>query len=180
MAGKYLSETSKQELRRQRTRRRTAGNILLRVGIALAVAVVILLNVFTQLVQVVHYTGSSMEPNLSSGQTLVIHKTQNVSDGDVIAFYYNNQILVRRVIAAGGDQISIEDDGTVSVNGQILDEPYLAARSIGQCNIDFPYLVPSGSVFVMGDNRVIAMDSRLQELGCVPMDRIIGKVMFVN
>lgn len=145
--------------------------------VALVVAAVLLLNVFTHVVQVVRYNGNGMEPNLHNGQTLLIRKTQNVVEGDIIVFYYNNQLLVRRVVCTGNKQLSIEEDGTLLVNGQVQVEDYLTEKSIGQCNLTFPYHVRSGYVFVMGDNRVTAMDSRLQEIGLVPLDRIVGKVI---
>jgi len=142
------------------------------------VLAVLLLNVFTHIFQIVNYNGTGMEPELQGGQTLVIRKTQKVEKGDVIAFYYNNQILVRRVIATGGEQIEIDEQGAVSVGGKPLEEPYLKNATLGQCNIAFPYPVRTGTVFVMGDNRQEAMDSRLEEIGTVPEDRIIGKVIF--
>lgn len=144
---------------------------------AAALLAVLLLNVFTHVFQVVRYNGTGMEPGLAGGQTLVIQKTQKVAAGDVIAFYYNNQILIRRVICTGGNQIEMDEHGTVSINGKKLDEPYLKNTTLGQCNTTFPYNVRTGTVFVMGDNRLEAMDSRLEEIGTVPEDRIIGKVI---
>ena len=139
--------------------------------------VVLLLNLFTHIFQIVRYNGTGMEPGLKGGQTLVIQKTKKVAPGDVIAFYYNNQILVRRVICAGGDQIEMDEQGRVSINGNRLDEPYLKNTTLGQCNITFPYYVSNETVFVMGDNREEAMDSRLEAIGTIPQDRIIGKVI---
>jgi len=118
-----------------------------------------------------------MEQNLCHRQTLILLKTQDVERGDIIAFYFNNQILVRRVICDGGNQISVETDGTVLINAAPIMEEYLTALSIGQCNITFPYLVPKDHLFVMGDNRAVSMDSRLKEIGSVPLDRVIGKVL---
>ena len=142
----------------------------------LLIAAILLLNLFTHVLQIVHYNGDSMEPTLHSGQILILQCTQDVAEGDVIAFYFNNQVLVRRVIAVSGSRITIEENGTVLRNGQALEEPYLAESSIGQCNISFPFHVPNGYVFVMGDNRAIAMDSRLEEIGPIYVGRIIGKV----
>jgi len=146
--------------------------------IAIVVVAVILANVFTLVLQIVNYNGTGMEPGLHGGQTLVILKGQNVAEGDVIAFYYNNQVLVRRVICDGGKQLEMDANGTVTINGQPLEEPYVETPVVGQCNITFPYHVRTGTVFVMGDNRAQAMDSRLKEIGPVPLDRIIGKVIF--
>lgn len=98
----------------------------------------------------------------------------------MIAFYYNNKLLVRRVIYMGGSQITVEKDGSVLIDEQLLDEPYLAEKSIGQCDLTFPYYVQPGNVFVMGDARAVSMDSRLTEIGTIPTGRILGKVLFVN
>jgi signal peptidase I len=146
--------------------------------ICMVIAAVIFLNLFTYVLQVVRYNGDAMEPNLHNRQTLLLRKTQDVENGDIVAFYYNNQVLVRRVIGCEGDQIQISSDGTVLRNSQPIDEPYLMGKSVGQTNIDFPYLVPENSFFVMGDYRSVAMDSRLREIGPVPRDRMIGKVIF--
>ena len=148
------------------------------VVLALLVVLTILLNLFTHVLAVVQYFGDGMEPALKNGQTLVLHRTDSVKAGDIIAFYYNNQLLVRRVICEGGKQIYINKDGTVEINEEPLDEPYLEKTSIGQCNITFPYKVTPEHYFVMGDNRTIAMDSRLKEIGTISADRILGKVLF--
>ena len=187
MAGKHLLKPAPpkrlqpdpegpEKLLRQRRRIRTAAK-LSRGAVFFLLAAIILLNLFTHVLQVVRYHGEGMEPGLEGGQILVLRKTRDVSPGEVIAFYYNNQILVRRVICSGGDQISVESDGRVFVNAAQLDEPYLTRPSIGQCNLSFPYHVPAGHVFVMGDNRAIAMDSRLAEIGPIPADRIIGTIL---
>lgn len=144
---------------------------------ALILLAVLLVNLFTHVFQIVNYNGTGMEPNLKGGQALVILKTDKVKEGDIIAFYYNNQVLVRRVICEGGKQLEIGQDGVVSINATPIEEPYLQSKSIGQCNLTFPYHVRTGTVFVMGDNRTTAMDSRLEEIGTIPTDRIIGKVI---
>ena len=153
------------------------GKIAVRLVIAVIIAVVLLLNIFSYLLSVVSYYGDSMEPELESGQTLVISRTGKVEEGDIVAFYYNNKIIVRRIICTGGKQISMDDAGAVSINGIALAEDYVTNPTMGQCNIDFPYSVPIGHVFVMGDNREISMDSRLQAIGTISEDRIIGKVI---
>lgn len=137
----------------------------------------LLLNIFTYIFSVVRHYGSSMEPALSDNQYLMIYKTNDVDNGDVIAFYYNNKVLVRRVAANAGEQVYIDVFGNVSVNGTELDEPYVSNKTLGQSDIDYPYNVPANSVFVLGDNRETSMDSRLEEIGAVSKDRIIGKVI---
>jgi len=143
------------------------------------VVVLIILNLFTSFFAVVRYYGDGMEPNISDNQILLILKTDTLSAGDIAAFYYNNKALVRRVVATGGQQVSIDETGLVSVNGSPLDEDYISDKSRGQCNIDFPYNVPLHSYFVMGDSRETSMDSRLKEIGTIPEERIIGKVLFI-
>lgn len=147
--------------------------------VTLLVTAMLLLLLFTQVISVVKYHGDGMEPDISSGETLVLIRTRKAEQGDVIAFYYNNQLLVRRVVAEGGQQISITDDGVVSINGVTLEEPYISHHSIGQCNLSFPYYIPPDNFFVMGDQRTIAMDSRLKEIGTVSKDRIMGRLLFV-
>lgn len=144
---------------------------------SLILLVVVLVNLFTHVLPVVRYYGDGMEPTLHSGQLLVLLKTERVEQGDIIAFYYNNKVLVRRVISAGGEQIEIEQNGTVCINGSALEEPYVSSPSMGQCNLTFPYYVPPDHVFVMGDRRETAMDSRLEEIGPISTDRILGKVL---
>lgn len=151
---------------------------LLRTAVLAAVVIVLLLNLFTHVFSVVHYYGQSMEPSLQDRQILVVHKTDKVSRGDVIAFYYNNKVLVRRIVAEGGSSIELEADGRVILDGNVLEESYVAEAALGQCNVTFPHTVPAEEFFVMGDNRPISMDSRLSEIGTVPRSRVLGKVLF--
>lgn len=137
----------------------------------------LLLNIFTYVMPIVKYYGNSMSPALTDGQICTVLKTENVQDGDIIAFYYNNSIIVRRVIATEGKRISIDISGAVTVDGETIEEPYVSKKTMGQSNITFPYSVPNNSFFVMGDNREVSMDSRLQEIGSIPKDRVIGKVI---
>ena len=149
------------------------------VGIMLVlIFLIVLMNLFTHVLSVVKYYGDGMEPALKSGDVLVVLRTKNVDSGDIAAFYYNNQILVRRIIAEGNQQITVEEDGTVLIDGQTEEEPYLERCSQGQSNQTYPCYVPDGQFFVMGDNRTEAMDSRLKEIGTIPEDRILGKVIF--
>lgn len=138
----------------------------------------LLLNLFTLIMPVVKYYGNSMSPTMKDGQIVIVNKMAEIKSGDIIAFYYNNKIIVRRVITSGNNQVTIDVFGTVSVNGEALDEPYIENKTLGQCNLDFPYSIPANSYFVLGDNRDVAMDSRLSEIGVVTQDRLIGKVVF--
>ena len=151
----------------------------LKIVLAVIITASLLLNLFTFVTPVVKYYGNSMSQTLVGGQILIVNKMAKVKSGDIIAFYYNNKVIVRRVIATGNSQVSIDIFGTVSVNGKTLEEPYVENKTLGQCNLDFPYNVPANSYFVLGDNRDIAMDSRLSEIGVVTEERLIGKVMFI-
>lgn len=150
----------------------------LKIVIIVIITASLLLNLFTFIMPVVKYYGTSMSPTLEDGQILIVSKMAEVQSGDIIAFYYNNKVLVRRVVATGNEQISIDIFGAVSINGEQLNEPYIENKTLGQCNLDFPYNVPTGAFFVLGDNRDVSMDSRLEEIGVVTDDRLIGKVVF--
>jgi len=150
----------------------------LRIVLIILLIAVILLNLFTHVFAVVRFYGDGMEPTLENHQLLVVLRTNEVKQGDIVAFYYNNKALVRRVIACDGQQIDVSEDGGVRVNNELIEEPYIQKLSLGQCNLKFPYTVPLEQYFVMGDNRETAMDSRLKEIGTVTEERIIGKVIF--
>ena len=150
----------------------------LKIVLIIMVTASLLLNLFTFIMPVVKYYGNSMSPTLEDGQILIVNKLAEIKSGDIIAFYYNNKVIVRRVVATGNTQISIDVFGTVSVNGKELDEPYIENKTLGQSNQSFPYNVPTNACFVLGDNREVAMDSRLTEIGVVTQDRLLGKVVF--
>ncbi len=122
--------------------------------------------------------GSSMTPTLQDGEIIFTVKTSELEQGDIVAFYYNNKILVKRVIADAGDWVDISEDGTVCVNGEVLDEPYLTEKALGETNIELPYQVPDGKIFVMGDHRATSVDSRNTAVGCVAQEQIVGKIIF--
>ena len=123
-------------------------------------------------------SGSSMTPTLSENNFVVALKTKNLQQGDIAAFYINNKILVKRVIAKSGDWVSISSDGIVSVNGKVLDEPYIDQPALGDTNISYPYQVPEKRYFVMGDHRSVSVDSRNSTVGCISDEDIVGKIVF--
>ena len=122
--------------------------------------------------------GKSMNGTLDNGDIVVSVKSSNMKTGDVIAFYYNNNILVKRVIAGPGDWVDIDKDGNVFVNNEKLSEPYLDDKAYGETNIELPYQVPDGRIFVMGDNRKVSIDSRNTSIGCVSEEQIVGKIVY--
>ena len=165
----------RQELLRVKYNSKCAGTLFNTVGTLLVVAAIAVLvaNLWLPILQV---TGTSMSPTLEEGQILMASKGNAFKTGDVIAFYLNNKILVKRVIAMPGDWVNISDDGTVYVNDIALDEPYLKEKSLGDCNIDLPYQVPESKIFVMGDNRSVSLDSRNTAIGCISEEQVVGKV----
>ena len=134
--------------------------------------------VATQCQPVLRIYGSSMTPTLQDGDIIFTVKTSSFEPGDIISFYYNNKILVKRVIARSGEWVDIDEDGTVYVNNEPLNEPYLAEKAFGDCNIELPYQVPDGKVFVMGDHRSTSVDSRNTSVGCVSQEQVVGKIVF--
>ena len=122
--------------------------------------------------------GNSMNSTLNSGELVVSVKGSDFKTGDIIAFYYNNNILIKRVMANPGDWVDMDLDGNVYVNQQLVDEPYLTEKAFGEPDIDFPYQVPDDRVFVLGDNRDVSVDSRYKSVGCVSSEQIVGKIVF--
>jgi signal peptidase I len=144
----------------------------------LIVAAAIAILVVTLWMPVLRIYGNSMTTTLEDGDIVVLVKGSDFETGDVIAFYYNNKILVKRVIAQAGDWVDIDEDGNVTVNGELLDEPYVTDKALGECDIEFPYQVPDERVFVMGDHRSVSIDSRSSQVGCVAEEQIVGKLEF--
>lgn len=122
--------------------------------------------------------GSSMTPTLDEGEIVVSIKGSDFEPGNLVAFYIGNKILVKRCIAGPGQWVDIDEDGNVYVDGEFLEEPYLAEKALGDCNIDLPYQVPDNRYFCMGDHRSTSVDSRASEIGCIAEEQIVGKIVF--
>ena len=166
-----------EERKRLRKRARVTRTIITTLGaltVAAAIAVLLSTFVFTA----IQVSGDSMEPTLSDGDVLVLLNGHDYSSGQLCCVAWQNKLLIKRVIAVGGDSIEIDRDGNVSVNGVVLDEPYVTSKSLGECDIEFPYTVPEGKFFVMGDQRATSVDSRSTAVGAVGADQIVGKVWF--
>lgn len=171
------TEDLKAELKREQFKHTYAATLRSTVFALITVAAIAIL-VAVLLLPVLRIYGTSMNPTLTEGDIVLSVKGSQFQTGDVVAFYYNNKILIKRVIAHTGDWVDIDDDGKVYVNNQLIDEPYLQDRAFGDCNIELPYQVPESKLFVMGDNRSVSVDSRNTAVGCVAEEQIVGKIIF--
>lgn len=164
------------EIRRVRYNRRYRTVLKSTIYTLITVAAVSVL-VATLLLPVLQIFGSSMTPTMQNGDIVFSMKTNAFQRGDVIAFYYNNKILVKRVIGCPGDWVDLDQDGVVYVNNEKLSEPYVTDMAYGDTNIELPYQVPDGRLFVMGDHRSTSVDSRNTAVGCVAQEQIVGKIV---
>lgn len=171
------TEAIEKELKRVRYNERYVKTFRSTVNILITVAAIAVL-VATLLLPVLQIYGTSMTPTLYDGELVVSVKTSEMEKGDVIAFYYNNKILVKRVIASAGEWVEIDEDGNLYINGELQDEPYIQEKSLGECDIKMPYQVPEGRIFVMGDHRSVSVDSRSSSVGCVAEEQIVGKLIY--
>ena len=174
-----LPEISQLEKELERVRYRGRFRTVLRSTIytLITVAAVAVL-VATLWLPVLQIYGSSMTPTLVDGEIIFTIKTSDFEPGDIVAFYHENKILVKRVIAGAADWVDIDEDGTVYINEAELEEPYLEEKALGDCNIELPYQVPDERIFVMGDHRSTSVDSRNTAIGCVAQEDIVGKIVF--
>lgn len=169
-----LEEELKKETYRRRfftTMRSTIFGLITVAAIAVLVAVLFL--------PVLHIYGQSMNGTLDNGDIVLSVKSDSMDTGEIVAFYYNNNILVKRVIANSGEWVDIDEEGNVYVNQKKIDEPYLhEPKAYGETDIELPYQVPEGKVFVMGDNREVSIDSRNTSVGCVDQEQVVGHIIF--
>lgn len=171
------SQAVEKELDRMRYQKRFALTMRSTIFTLVVVAAIAIL-VAVLVMPVLRIYGRSMNDTLDEGDIVVSVKTGTFETGDVIAFYYNNKILVKRVIGQAGDWIDIDTDGNVYVNNVLVEEPFLKEKAFGDCNIALPYQVPDERIFVMGDNRVSSVDSRNTAVGCVAEEQVVGKIVF--
>ena len=164
------------ELAHERYKKRYKG-VLKNTVFSLVVIAAIAALAAMLLFPVLQISGTSMTDSLQDDDIVMALNSKHYDTGDVVAFYFNNNILVKRVIAGPGDWVDIDDEGNVTVNGVLLDEPYVSEKSKGICDITLPYQVPDGRCFVMGDHRETSVDSRSTAVGCVSDDMVIGKII---
>ena len=174
--GRPPAEMLKKEIarleRNEAFKRLTRGVIM---SLFLTVAVIIIIN--NMWLSVMRIDGSSMNPILKNNEIVIAVRGNNPEKNDIIAFTYKNKLHAKRVIAVAGEWVDIKENGEVTINGVLLDEPYVTELDRGNCDIELPFMVPSGEVFVLGDNRTYSLDSRDSEFGTVSRDQIIGKMI---
>ena len=172
--------TKKQvEKERRRYRRQKAYNKALRgTGYVLTIVAAVAVLIATLVLPVLQIEGTSMEPTLYNGDIILLAKTPRFNRGDLCGFTWNNKLLVKRVIGIPGDWIEIDTDGTIYLNGEKLEEPYVEQPAFGECDLEFPFQVPPEQYFVVGDMRESSIDSRNTLIGCIPKEQIVGKVFF--
>ena len=167
-------ETERNRLRYKARYSRTLKSTIAALVVVAALAVL----VATIWMPVLRIYGSSMSPTINEGEIVISIKGSSFECGDVVGLYYGNKLLVKRVIAGPGQWVDIDKEGNVSVDGELLDEPYLIDKAYGDVNIQLPYQVPDGKYFVMGDHRSVSSDSRNTSVGCVADEQIVGKIVY--
>lgn len=143
--------------------------------VVVAAAAVLIATVWMPVLQIY---GTSMTPTMDEGDMVISVKGSSFRQGDLVAFYMGNKILVKRCIALPGQWVDLDEDGNVYVDGILLEEPYLTEKAFGDCNIELPYQVPENRYFCMGDHRATSVDSRHTEIGCVSEEQVVGKIVF--
>ena len=165
------------ELKREKYRGRYWKMLRGTVAVLVVVAATAVL-ISNLLLPILRIYGSSMTPTLVNGNIVAAVRNGTYQRGDIIAFYYNNKILVKRVIGMPGEWVDMDENGNVTIDGEPLEEPYLTEKALGECDIELPYQVPEGRYFVMGDHRSVSSDSRSNQVGCVSEEQIVGKLLF--
>ena len=167
------------EIQRERKRIRRASYYqqalrgTVSVLVVVAAVAVLIATLFLPILQI---SGDSMSPTLEHDDIVVLLKTKDLDRGDLIGFYYQGKILLKRIIALPEEEVVIDGDGNVYVNEALLEEPYITDKRLGDCDLEFPYKVPGTGYFVMGDRRSNSVDSRNSVVGAITLDDIIGRV----
>ena len=174
---RFSVEELQEELKREQRKRQYSSTTRNTIFVLIVVAAIAIL-VATLWMPVLRIYGTSMTPTLTEGDLVLSLRGADFETGDVIGFYYENKLLVKRCIAGPGDWVDIDSEGNVYVNGEVLEEPYIEEKAYGDVTIQFPYQVPEGRYFVLGDHRATSADSRLTIIGCVAEEQIVGKIVF--
>ena len=178
-AKKPIPEINKLKAELSRVKYKTKYvNVLKSTIYTLVVVAAFAVLVATLWMPVLQIYGSSMTPTIDEGQIVISVKGKNFEQGDLVAFYIGNKLLVKRIIACPSDYVLVDENGTVFVNGTELYEPYVSEKSFGECDIEYPYQVPDSKYFLMGDHRETSVDSRVSVVGCIPEEQIVGKIVF--
>ena len=153
---------------------------------ALVAVLTALILIFTFVGRIIVVDGASMEPTLYHGDLLLLQSVgYTPKQGDVVVltkeFEDADGPIVKRVIATGGQHVAIDyDAGTVTVDDQVLDEPYIKEAMVRPPEESITdILVPEGSIFVMGDNRNHSSDGRNVTLGAVDERYVLGRALWV-
>lgn len=147
------------------------------VSVLVVVAAVAVL-VATLLLPIFQISGDSMAPALENNDIIVMRKSGSIDRGDIIGFYFQGKTLVKRVVALPGETVLIDGEGNVYVDGELLIEPYVVEKQLGECDLAFPYTVPVGSYFVLSDDRSATNDSRTSVIGAISEEDVIGVTFF--
>ena len=178
---KYLNTPSSDDIKREQDRekyKKRYNRTLRSTVVVLITAAALAVLVATLWLPVLQIYGSSMVPTLQEGEIVVSVKELDFQQGDVIAFYYGNKLLVKRYIAGPGSWVDIQEDGTILVDGVTLEEPYVTDKAFGICDLELPYQVPDAKYFLVGDHRTTSVDSRHSSVGCIAEDQIVGKIVY--
>ena len=176
---KFAAIPSTEEVKAERERlayRSRYTRVLRSTIYALVVVAAVAVLLATLFLPVLQVSGDSMNPTLQDKDVIVLVKSGSLKTGDLCGFYWQNKLLLKRVIGLPGDIISLDENGVVTVNGTVLDEPYVDELALGECDIKSPYQVPENRYFVLGDHRATSIDSRSSVIGCVEKNQIVGKV----
>lgn len=174
---RFSVEDLEAEFKREQRKRQYSVTTRNTIFVLIVVAAIAIL-VATLWMPVFRIYGTSMTPTLAEGDFVISLKGSDFEPGDIIGFYYENKLLVKRYIAGPGDWVDIDEDGNVFVNEELLEEPYIVEKAYGDVTIQFPYQVPEGRYFVLGDHRTTSADSRLTIIGCVADEQVVGKIVF--